>query len=66
MGQDHEHVNQSKGGGRDDEEVAGGDLASVIPKEGEPSLAVARLPASRHILRDGGLREIMPDLIPVF
>ena len=58
---DDECIEQVEADRRDDEEVHGGNIWSVIAQEGEPSLAWR--PASLdHVFGDAGLRDLKPKL----
>src|SRR5712664_52060 len=59
--QDHEHVEQTEGRRRHDEEVNGGKVGDVVLEERSPSLR-GWLPAARHETRNGPLRNVEPQL----
>src|SRR5467141_2491689 len=59
--QDHEHVEQTEGRRRHDEEVNGGKVADVVLEERSPSLR-GWLPAAWHETRNGPLRNVEPQL----
>src|SRR6267143_581650 len=59
--QDHEHVEQTEGRRRHDEEVNGGKVGDVVLEERSPSLR-GWLPAAWHETRNGPLRNVEPQL----
>jgi hypothetical protein len=58
---DHEHEQKPARRRRDDEEVSGGNLLGVVRQEGAPRLQWRR-GRSRHVLRDGCLRDVDTEL----
>src|SRR5262249_16366043 len=57
---DHQHIDQSKGGGYDDEKVRGNDGLYMIPDESHPALR-RNLGLDRHIATDRARRDLNPD-----
>src|SRR5713226_2362439 len=61
MQQDDEHVEQTEGRRRHNEEVDRGEIGDVVLKEGSPSLR-RRLRATRHETGNSPLRDVEPEL----
>ncbi len=62
MLEDDEAVEQLERRRRDDEEVHGRSLGQVVPQEGPPRLGGRSPRPTRHVLRDGRLRDAEPEL----
>ena len=58
---DDEAIEQIEANGRDNEQVHGGDIWSMIAQESAPSLAW-RPPSLDHVLGDARLRDLKPEL----
>jgi hypothetical protein len=58
---DDEGVKQVEANGRDNKQVHGGNVWSMITQEGSPSLA-GRPPSFNHVLGDARLRDFKPEL----